>query len=122
MKTLSAAHGGLVRASLPIRSCSLLNHPSRGVSSLGSSQSTFLRSPNIGINTRQSVQRRQRKEQHVPQALLEETIHAITDTPLRDVLAVGFSIIGAKVLVGIFEYLEETKVIDKVNKSPLAKM
>jgi hypothetical protein len=63
------------------------------------------------------VQRIQRQKQQVPRAFLEETIHAITDTPLRDVLAVGFSIVGAKVLVGIFEYLEEIGAMDKVRQT-----
>ncbi len=62
------------------------------------------------------MHRLQLKKQQVPRALLEETIHAITDTPLRDVLAVAFSIVGAKVLVGIFEYLEEIGAMDKVRR------
>ena len=56
-----------------------------------------------------------RHQRLAPQASLTDTaIAVITDTPLRDVLAVSGSIIGAKVLVGIFENLEEMKIIDKV--------
>lgn len=115
---MASFNGGLVDASLSVRKCAcrILNHPARSVSSLGRSHRTDLRCTKFNRIDRQSVQRIQRQNQRVPRALLEETITAITDTPLRDVLALGFSIIGAKVLVGIFEYLEEIGAIDKVKR------
>lgn len=118
MKTTASLNGCSVHASLPVRTCACasLNRPARSVSLLGSPRSTDLRCTKINKIDRQLVQRSQRRKKHVPRALLEETITAITDTPLRDALAVGFSIVGAKVLVGIFEYLEEIGAMDKVRR------
>lgn len=113
---MASLNGGSVHASLLARkcACAFLNHPARSLSSLGSSPSTGNRRTKFNKIDRQSVQRIQRRKQQVPRALLEETITAITDTPLRDVLAVGFSVVGARVLVNTFEYLEENKGMDKV--------
>lgn len=107
-----------MHASLLARNCAcaFLKHPARRISSLSSSPSTDLRRTTFTRNNRQSVQRIQRRKQQFPRALLAETITAITDTPLRDVLAVGFSVVGARVLVNIFDYLEENRGMDKVKR------
>ena len=70
----------------------------------------------LDINHGRSLQRRTRATRLSPQAsAFAQALHVIVDTPVRDALAVGGSVIGARVLVGIFEYLEEIGAVDKVN-------
>jgi hypothetical protein len=67
-------------------------------------------------NPRSARRPARRSQTTTPRASLDAALGLITDTPLRDVLAFAGSVVGAKLLVAIFEQLESSGVIDKVRK------
>lgn len=67
-----------------------------------------------------SKQRISRKRTYTaPSASITDAAVLLQDSPLRDVFAFVFSIIGARVLIKIFDKLEEMQIIDRVSKSTL---
>lgn len=116
MTSLYAAHCRVSGAPSPsicdtsIKRRKMILHPARASfqPSLSTPKNTF------PVTTRRH-RHVHRTSLQVSSSLAETAIAVVVDTPVRDFLAVSGSIVGAKALVGIFEYLEESGVVDKVS-------
>lgn len=117
MNVARAATGGLASARLASRSPHIFNNLNAYTprwAGLPNASKHGITSVRLGNVRNPALQRQKRQRQLVPSASLQQVLTVVTDTPVRDVLAVGGSIIGAKVLVGFFEHLEGSGLMDKV--------